>query len=206
MTAFDQSAPLNDSDYLLIRQATVHYKAIRTSARTALTSSVITFLIGISAVPLVLLWPSWEGAIIAVGLCLVGIVEYMGYRKMRRADPAAARILGRNQLALLGLIVLYCVVQMVVFSPEQAQTEAISPEVRSQLDAMMPGMSEAVDAEIGHWAPLVTYGFYGLIILLSLVFQAGMALYYFTRKRYIEAFNEQTPKWVRRVFTETGFW
>jgi hypothetical protein len=203
MTASDQTCPLDERDYLLIRQATVRHKAIRTAARTALASSVTTFLIGILAVPFVLLWPSWEGAVIAVGLCLIGMVEYMGCAKIRRADPAAAGTLGKNQLALLGLIVFYCVAQMVAFSPEQAQSNAISPGVRSQLDVITPGLSETLDVEIERWALLVTYGFYGLIILLSVVFQGGMAFYYFTRKRTIEAFNEQTAPWVRRVFTET---
>jgi hypothetical protein len=96
------------------------------------------------------------------------------------------------------------VAQMVTFSPEQVQANAISPERRSQLEAIMPGMSESLDVEIGRWAPLVTYGFYGLIILLSIAFQGGMAFYYFTRKKTIDAFNEHTAPWVRRIFTETG--
>ena len=120
---------------------------------------------------------------------------------MRLADPAAARALAGNQLALFGLIALYCVVQMVGFSPAQAKAAAISPEVRSQLNGM-PSMAKAIDSQIDRWAPLLTYGFYGLVIVVSLIFQGGMALYYFTRTRHLAAFNSRTPPWVRRVVIE----
>ena len=138
----------------------------------------------------------------AAGLCVIGVVEYKGYQRMRRADPNAARMLGTNQLALLGLIVLYCLAQMAAFSPEQARAAAISPEVRAQL-ANLPSMAKAIDSDIDRLAPLATYGFYGLVIVLSIAFQGGLARYYFTRRRHLEAFNAQTPPWIRRLFAET---
>jgi hypothetical protein len=195
--------PLDESDFLLIHQAAVRRKSIRGATRTALTSSVATLFIGISAIPFVLLWPGWLGGLAATGLCIIGVVEYKGYRRMRQADPTAARMLGMNQLALLALIVLYCLTQMVTFSSEQAKAAAISPEVRSQL-AALPSMAKAIDSGIDRLVPLATYGLYGLIILLSAAFQGGMAAYYFTRRRHLEAFNTQTPPWVRRVFVETA--
>jgi type IV secretory pathway TrbD component len=195
--------PLDEGDFLLIRQAAVHRRAVRSAARTALASSTTTLSVGVLAVPLVFFWPSWEGALVAVGLCIIGWVEYRGCRRMRRADPSAARVLGRNQLALLGLIVLYCVVQMATFSPEKAKAVAVSPEVRSQL-AALPNMEKAIDGAVERLAPLVTYGLYGLVIVLSAIFQGGLAAYYFTRRRHLEAFNSRTPQWVRRLFIEAG--
>jgi len=194
--------PLDESDYLLIRQAAVRRRPLRRATRTALMSSVATLVIGISAIPFVLLWPSWQGGLVAAGLCVIGVVEYKGYQRMRRADPNAARMLGTNQLALLGLIVLYCLAQMAAFSPEQARAAAISPEVRAQL-ANLPSMAKAIDSDIDRLAPLATYGFYGLVIVLSIAFQGGLARYYFTRRRHLEAFNAQTPPWIRRLFAET---
>ena len=43
--------------------------------------------------------------------------------------------------------------------------------------------------------PLIL-GVYGLIIVLSLIFQGGTACYYFTRKRHLQAYLDQTPDWV----------
>lgn len=199
----DPIATLGESDLLLIREATIRRKAIKNAAATARTSAAVTLVLGILAVLFVLVWPSWQSAVMAVGLCAVGTVEYLGHRKMRQADPAAARLLGRNQLAFLALIVLYCVVQMVSFSPEQARAAALSAESRSQLDAM-PSMAKDIDSQIDRWAPLVVYSFYGLVIVLSGAFQGGLAAYYFTRRRHLEAFNRDTPAWVRQVIAETG--
>jgi hypothetical protein len=71
------------------------------------------------------------------------------------------------------------------------------------LPSAMPGMGRFV-GRLDQLAPLLVYGFYGLVILLSAGCQGGMALYYFSRRKHIETFNAQTPEWVRRIFVETG--
>jgi hypothetical protein len=40
---------------------------------------------------------------------------------------------------------------------------------------------------------------YGGVIVLSILFQGGNALYYFTRRRHVEEFIAETPQWVRDV-------
>ena len=194
---------LDERGFLLIRQAAARRRAIGKAARTAKTSGVVTLVIGISAVPMLALWPSWLAAVLAFGLCVIGAVELRGHRMMRQADPAAAGYLGRNQLVFLALIIFYCGVQMATFSPEQIKAAAVSPEFRAQLDAM-PSFAQSIDAGIDRWAPLVAYGFFGLVIVVSVVFQGGLATYYFTRRRHLNAYITHTPPWVRRVFIETG--
>ena len=194
-----QPGPLAESDYVLIRQAAGRRKAIRNASRTAATSATITLSLGVLALLTLPLWPSWQAALIAVGLCVIGAVEYLGRRRLRQGDPAAAGILGKNQIAFLCLIIVYCVYNMATFSTEKARAEALSPEVRAQLKAL-PGIDEMIE----RWAPLVTYGFYGLVIGLSVACQGGMALYYFSRRRHVLGYNSQTPQWVRRVLAESG--
>ena len=194
-------APLEETDFALIREAAVRRRAIKKAARTAKGSAVVTLVIAISAAMFVLLSPSWLAAAVAGGLCVIGVMEYRGYRLMRQADPAAPKALGNNQLAFGALIVLYCTFQMFGFSPEKAKADALSPEVRSQLSAL-PGMAKSIDATIEQWAPLVVYGFYGLVIFVSLLSQGGLAIYYFTRKRPLDTYLTQTPPWVRQVFIE----
>lgn len=75
----------------------------------------------------------------------------------------------------------------------------VSPELRSQL-AQLPGLEQ----DIAHWAPIATYGFYSLVIALSIAAQGGLALYYFTRRPYLETLQRTTPPWVQRLFTELG--
>ena len=195
-------SPLGESDFLAIRQATAARKAVKSAARVALTSSVVTLCIGVSAVPFVIFWPSWLGVAMAVGLCTIGVVEYCGHRRMLKAEPSAARILGLNQLAFVGLICFYCVVQMLTFSTEEMKSAALSPEVRSQLTAM-PSMEDGIDNQIDKLGPVIVYGFYGLVIVLSVFSQGGLAIYYFTRRKRLEYFQSQTPEWIRRLFIET---
>jgi hypothetical protein len=165
-------------------------------------SAVTTLCFGAMALPFALLSPSLPGIFITAGLFIVGVVEFKGSQRMRRAEVSAASMLGKNQLAFLGFIILYCAMQMVSFSPEQVKAAALSPEVRAQLGSL-PNLEE-LDRQIERFAPLVTYGLYGLIILLSIGFQGGMAVYYFSRRRHLELFRQSTPEWVRQIFIETG--
>jgi len=148
---------------------------------------------------------SLSGTTLVMGaaICAVGAVEYVGYRKMLRAEKAAPRLLALNQLAFLGVILLYCVFQVVTFSTADARNAVISPETQTQL-AALPGMQAAIYKQIDRWAPLLTYGFYSLVAFLSLCFQGGMALYYFTRQKTVESYTRGTSEWIRRLFIETG--
>lgn len=195
--------PLTEGHYAEVRQAVQARRRVKAAARTALSSGSVTLAIGVLAAPFVAVWPSASGVLIVAGVCAVGAVELVGYGRVRRAEPSAARLLGLNQLAFLGLIALYCVMQMVAFSPEEVQAAALSPEVRAQLTAV-PEMARTINDMILRWAPIVTYGFYSLVIGLSVCFQGGMALYYFTRRKHIERFNRATPQWIRRLFVEMG--
>ena len=68
--------------------------------------------------------------------------------------------------------------------------------------AALPGMAAEIDKMIETWAPYLVYGFYSLLIVVSVGFQGGLALYYFSRRKHVEAFNRETPAWVRRVLAE----
>jgi hypothetical protein len=187
----------------LIFQTVVAYKGIRSAAKTARTSAVITLTIGAVSGLCVLFGPSWQGAFVTAGLCGIGAMEYWGHRRIGRADADAAAVLGWNQVTFLAMIVLYCVAQMALFTPESIKVAAISPEARSQLHSL-PGMEKSIDKQIERFAPLVMYGFYGLVIVLSTLSQGGLALYYFTRRKRIERFHGSTPGWARRVVL--GVW
>ena len=50
--------------------------------------------------------------------------------------------------------------------------------------------------------PMLVNGFYLLVIVLSLAYCGGLALYYYTRRRHVEAFVRETPDWVRRQLLE----
>ena len=192
---------MDESHFQYLRHVTERRRPIRSAARTARVSAVTILVIAAGSTPLLLLSPTWQSFLAVAGLWVIGAREYIGAQQMRRGLPSAATYLGRNQLAFIALIVVYCAIQMLTFSGAQARDAMISPELQSQL-AMLPSLQHDVEGQIEYWAPLVTYGLYSLVIVLSAAFQGGLASYYFSRKRHLEALTQNTPAWIQRLFTE----
>jgi uncharacterized membrane protein HdeD (DUF308 family) len=192
--------PLSNAQHALVRDAVNRRRIVKHAGTVARSSAVVMLIIGVTALMTTIFSPSWQSYLVSVGLCIVGIVEYKGSSRLRRADIKAPRILGMNQLALLAIIVLYCAVQMVSFSNKDVKDAIMSPDFRSQLSAL-PDMKKFADTA-DRIAPLIVYGFYSLVIILTGCFQGGMAGYYFGRKKYIETYNRQTPQWIKRLLAE----
>jgi hypothetical protein len=196
----DPVGPLSEEHFALLRSTLDARRPVRNAARTAYTSGTTILVIGVAGIPIVLIWPGWLGFIMVIGICTIGILEYKGAQRMRAGAETAAGFLGRNQLAFMALIVAYCVVQMVTFASTPA-SDLISPELRAQL-AQVPGLEQDLTRDLESIAPAVTYGFYALVILLTLAAQGSLAAYYFSRRKHLEALQRETPPWIRRVLTE----
>jgi hypothetical protein len=190
-----------EAQFLLVRQALAARQPIRSAARTARRSAISILVIGAGSVPVAVLFPSWLGILVALGICTIGAIECVGARRMQRGLPSAATFLGRNQLAFLGLIVAYCAIQMVSASSPAAGSALISDDLQSQL-SQVPGFGHDFGKQLKSAVPVVSYAFYTLVILLSAGFQGGLAVYYFTRKKHLEALQRSTPAWVQRLFGE----
>ncbi len=166
-------------------------KKIRNAARVA---SFNGWSIGIAAAvsaPFALF--STTGLLMTVGLAIVSYNEFRGRKRLLRFDPAAAKILGWNQLALLAMIVVYCLwmlyVGLVGESSFVAQMEA-QPELQAALGSL---------DEIGGLYDSLVVVLYSSIIVGTVVFQGLHALYYFSRRKYVQAYVRDTPEWVRDV-------
>jgi len=190
-------SPLSEDDFQLLRRAAAARRPIRRIAGTARFSAVTTLLIGVGGIPLLVFWPSGTALLTVVGICTIGLIEFIGYRRIRRGVPSAATLLGRNQLAFMALIVAYCIFQAATFARQPTGVFG-SSDLQSSLSQLDPGMAH----EAQRWTPIVGYGFYGLVAFLSVCFQGGLALYYFSRRQSLETLENSTPAWVRRVFAE----
>ena len=196
-TQAPSGASLSEDDFALVREATIRRKAIRKAAKVAKGSATTTLIIGALAVPFVLLSFSLSGLMITAGLLVVGTIERRGHRMLLAADPAAPKLLARNQLAFLGLITIYCIWQILT----AGAVEAVSPEFRAQLGSL-PSYENMVN-DIERLWPLVLRGIYALVIVLSIAFQGTLAYYYHSRSRHIQAYLSETPDWVKRMMDET---
>jgi hypothetical protein len=191
------ACPLSEEDFRLLRRAAASREPVRKVAATARFSAVTTLVIGVAGIPFLFFSPSSIALLMVIGICTIGVIEFVGYRRIRRGMPSAATWLGRNQLAFMALIVGYCIFQMATVA-RKPLAAFNSPELQSSLSQLDQGLSQQIE----HWTPIVGYGFYGLVLVLSVLFQGGLALYYFSRRRHLETLETSTPAWVRRVFAE----
>jgi hypothetical protein len=197
----EQGSPLSEAHYQQLRQVLSARLPIQRGASTARASAISILIIAALCTPFVLLAPGWLGVVMLIGISYVGVCEYMGSQHLQATSVSAAGWLARNQLLLLGLITFYCVVQMMRFD-----AVAVSQAVRTAgLEGYRdPSTGQTIDIEriLNTYGRAFVYGFYGLIIVLSIAFQGGLAWYYQTRVKHLKSLQAETPPWIQRLLAE----
>ncbi len=139
---------------------------------------------------------------IGVSVCLLvglgGVLEVHGQRMLVRRDPDGMRWLVRGQLVVLAVICSYAASRLMSFDAGYLQQEAL-PGMRQMLSAS--GMSlddvlEMVGLDANTVVPfvrLMVVVLYGSLILITLIYQGGMALYYRHRTEAVEAALRAPP-------------
>lgn len=180
--------PLSDLHHRELALAAQRSRPIQSAARVATFNAWTTAILAVLSAPFALF--SLAGFVVFAGLALVAWNEFRGRRRLLEYDPAGVSILGWNQVGLLALISVYCL--WAIYSNLWGSA-SIDAQLRAnpQLSAAfgsLDGMSELVK-------PIVL-AFYGTVIALTAIFQGGNALYYFTRRKYLETYVRETPAWV----------
>jgi hypothetical protein len=195
-------SPLTDEQHHLLRNLARQRRPIQAAARTARISGITILVIGVLAAPVVAVAPTALGAVMLLVVGAVGTIELIGAGRMQARQAGAATLLGLNQTGFMLAIMIYCVIQMVSFST-------------AEIDAALAqgGLGGASADELGLGSelqgltdvlPWVAYGFYGLIMVLTLLFQGGLALYYFARRGVLRQAQTDGPDWARRVLDDVG--
>jgi len=163
-------------------------KAIRKAANVASFNGWVTAVIAALSAPFAPF--SIVGFLVTCGLAVVAYNEFRGRKRLLSLDPSAATLLGWNQLGFLAMISAYCAWMLF------ANIDSFS----SQLQAN-PELQEALGSldEFEDLYRLVVVGLYGTVFVLSVIFQGLNALYYFTRRKYINAYLQETPAWVQEI-------
>lgn len=149
------------------------------------------WMIGIFAVlSLPFAFFSLPGFFIAVVLAVVAYNEFKGGKRLLGFDRAAPTFLGWNQVGFLASIVLYCLwmlgMGLTSEGPFSAEMKA-KPELQAVFDS---------PAELDQVYRLLVMAVYGTVIVVSIVFQGLNALYYFSRRKHVDAYLNDTPDWV----------
>jgi hypothetical protein len=192
------AGPLTAEHRRELDDARVRVRKIERASRVANVNGWTTAAIAALSLPFTLLFDrSVVGMLITVGLAVVAFNEFRGRRRLLAFDPAAATLLGRNQLGLLAMIAAYCVWSMTAGASSDS---LLSGQLGNQAEVEeILGSTKDLEA----LAKTLTYAFYGLVIALSAVAQGLNAWYYFTRRKYVEAVKKETPAWALDLIRST---
>ncbi len=124
---------------------------------------------------------SFTALVMGVGMAIAARNEFRGRMLLRRFDSHGPRLLGRNQLGFMGLLIGYC-----LWSIYRTLTNPIA-----QLEEL-----EAIAGPIGELVTTLTLTVYGAVILSSLLIQGLNARYYFARTKLVQDYLNATPAWI----------
>ena len=137
---------------------------------------------------------------IAVSLLVTvgGAIEVRGYRMLKRRNVDGLRWLIRSQLVVLGTIWAYALSRLLSFDAGYIKDQAI-PEARAWLGSFgldMDGLLSQAGVDSREVVPLVRLFFvilYGSVLLVTLLYQGGLFLYYRWRGPAVEIALQPPP-------------
>lgn len=172
-------SPLSPEQREELAVATDRRKKILTAAKVATFNGWTLGAIGALSILVGLF--SQTGFIVGVALVIVARNEFRGRGLIRQLEPRGAMLLAKNQIGLIGIIIAYCLWSMyiTVANPSGETTEW------EELVGLPPGLVTDLTLTV-----------YGVVIVLTLLFQGLNARYYFLRVQQLKDYLEQTPRWV----------
>jgi len=140
--------------------------------------AALTFLLGITEL---------TSIVLGLGLGVIAFVELAGATRLRRLDPQAARMLGLNQLALACMLIIYAVCRIHVELSGHGEFAAAAASDAALGQALQP---------YENLVRQLTMLFYGGLMAIAVFGQGGMALFYFKRRKHLQAYLDKTPAWI----------
>lgn len=170
------------------RQLAIARKAVRKLRRTISVASFDGWTVAVfAALTLLTSITDPSGLFMGLGMAAVAFVELNSVGRLRQLDTRATRTLALNQIALASILTLYALwrlhTEMTGVSPYQAYKSA-DPQIARMLQP------------VENLTHLVSMALYGAMIAVAFFAQGGLALFYFTRGKHIDAYLAQTPRWI----------
>jgi hypothetical protein len=127
------------------------------------------------------------GWFICLGMAYVAWRELSLVTALNRLDVQTPKQLARNQLVFCGIIIVYCLWSL------------LSSLLSSQDSALIASASDALGmtaADVNQLGRVISIGIYSALIVLSILYQGGMAWYYYSRTKVLEDYLATTPQWI----------
>ncbi len=125
--------------------------------------------------------------VLALGMGAAAFVELRAGKRLRCLDPTAIRTLAINQLALGSLLILYALFSL--------YTQFTGPGAYAEAAASDPALASALKP-FESLTRTLSLAVYALIIVIAIFAQGGLALFYFSRARHLQAYLAKTPPWI----------
>ena len=180
-------APLTPQQREELAEANQRAKKLLGAAKLAAFNG---WTIGVfAAISLLLGIFSLTALVMGVGMAVVARNEFRGRMMLRRFGADGPRLLGRNQLGFMALIIGYC-----LWSIYQTLSNPITE---------IAGL-EAIAGSVGDIVTNLTLAVYGGVIVLTALFQGLNARYYFARVQRVEDYLDKTPGWIVDIQRSTA--
>lgn len=124
---------------------------------------------------------SFPAMVLGVGMAVAARNEFKGRNLIRRIDPAGPRLLGRNQIGLMAVVIAYCL--WCIYGAYA------HPDLKLQQQLDLVGVPAGTVRSL-------TVLVYAVLIATTVIFQGLTARYYFVRIRRIEAYLRRIPGWI----------
>jgi hypothetical protein len=158
-------------------------RAIAVSAFSAWTTAIFGVITLLSSIPFM----SIIGMTLGAGMLVCAYIEFQGSRELKLLNPQAPKKLALNQLIFGVMLFLYGAYNLWTSLTSPLDPALSSPELREYKDVM---------GDIEQLTRMILALLYGSVMLVAILGPGLTALYYATRKKYIEAYTAQTPQWI----------
>jgi hypothetical protein len=127
------------------------------------------------------------GMVLGIGMAIVSFYEFRGAGELRRLDVTAPKRLAINQAAFGIMLFAYGAVCLVtnLNTPSDLQAQIGNDPQIQQMLGDVTGMYKTI-----------TIAIYASIMFAAILGPGLTAVYYYTRKKYIEEYVKQTPQWI----------
>ena len=130
---------------------------------------------------------SLTALVVGAALALVAWNEFRGRKLLLHFDGRGPRVLGWNQLGFMTLLIGYG-----LWGIYSALT---GPNPYADQIKAMPELEQML-GPIDEMHLILAVAVYGCLIVFSAIFQGLNALYYFTRRKHLDAYLVRTPLWI----------
>jgi hypothetical protein len=168
------------------RLSTKIRRAILTAKFSGWTTAI--FAAGTLALSLTSFW----GLVLGAAMAVISIIEFRGVSELQRLDVTAPKRLALNQLAFGILLFAYGAFMLWDSFYGSGGSDVIKQAIG---DAGMTG-DKQLDSMVNRVYSMAAVALYGSVMLAAILGPGLTAVYYYTRKKYIERYLRETPQWI----------